>query len=278
VKKALPFFFSCMIVVVALSQDLWLSPQRFYFTIRDIAHIRFLQGVDFAGKDWSVDSRTVSHLVLYEPSEALKDLSLATGNNSLQLSLREEGTYMVVGNSTNSSDTMDAANFDQYLKSQGLDHVNLFRKQHGEENAKGKYYSQYDIKTIFQVGGKITDRCLQASLLPLDILPEENPYAVQEGTNSEKPVKKRFQIIFDRQPLHNVLVRVLYRGTNNIIRTDSARTNRRGMVSIDRHPGPNLISCTYMVRNQPDTEVQWQAYHASLSFEYSRFFPGKTGR
>jgi hypothetical protein len=278
-KKLLPLIFGCLLAGLTLAQGLWLSPQRYYFTIRDIANIHFLMGEHFNAKDWMATTTGIEHLVLYTPAGITKELTPpATNGSGLQVSLSEEGTHMVVCNSVSTAAAWEADDFNSYLQQEGLDQISRYRHQHGEERSKGSAYIQYGAKTIFQVGSKITDDCQHPSLLALDIIPEENPYAVQEGTNSEKPVKKRFQLLFDGQPLYNVLVKIWYRGTANSIKLDSARSNRRGWISIDRHPGQNLVTATHMERNGPGSEVNSQAYHTSLSFEYSRFFPGKTGR
>jgi uncharacterized GH25 family protein len=277
-KRAASILFGCMAAAMALAQDLWITPQRFNFTIRDIASIRFLLGEHFTGNDWASKGDSIDHLVLYAPAGTENITQSAKGKNSLQLSLREEGTHMLAASSSNSRTSTDATNFHQYLQQEGLGDIIQYRLKHGEEKLDGTVYSQYNIKTIFQVGGMRTDRCLQPSIVALDIIPEENPYAVPEGRYSDKPVKKRFQVLFDGKPLNNALVKIRYRVAGNNARMDSARTNRKGWVSLDRHTGPNLLTCTYIERNRPDTGTHWQAYRASLSFEYSSFFSGKTAK
>jgi hypothetical protein len=266
--------------IMVFSQELWLSPQRFFFTIRDIANLRFLLGENLAGTEWRGNNDSIAHLVLYSPGGGTKNLIpvVRDGNMGLQLSLREEGTHMVVFHSRNTRSDYDAKNFNQYLQDEGLNQVIDFRRQHGEEQEMTSLQTQHCVKTIFQVGGLITDECRYPSLLPLEILPEENPYSVPQGSYNDKPVKRRFQVLFYGQPLNNVLVKITYRGTGNSIHTDSSRSNRKGWISIERHTGPTLLTTTYMERNQRDTSARWQAYKTSLSFEYSRFFPGKTGR
>lgn len=277
-KKTVSVVAICLLSLAVMGHEFWLYPQKFYFTIREVANIRFRVGEHFTGDNWNGSKEKIQHLVHYAPSGQTDIASSLSGNkgDSLQVPLREEGTHMVVFNSNNSFITLEADEFNAYLQEDGLDPVLRYRRQHKEHDRKGNEYYQRSVKTIFQVGGKVTDACLQPTLLPLEIIPGENPYAVPAGTDSEKPVKVRFQVLFNKQPLANALVKTWYYSGNQV-KMDSARSNRRGWIVAERHSGPYMVSCVYMQRNRPDTAVQWQSYWSSLCFEYSRFYPGKTG-
>jgi uncharacterized GH25 family protein len=278
-RKTALIFPVMVLSLLAYAHEFWLQPHKFYFTIRETANIRFLVGENFTGQNWTGDLDKVRELIHYTPSNLQLDLKeqLKGKGDSLQLPLREEGTHMLIFNSTNSFITLEADKFNGYLADEGLQEVLNYRRQHNELQTPGREYYQRSVKTIFQAGGKITDSCVQQTSLPLDIIPAENPYMVPIGTNSVKPVKVRFLVLFYGQPLQNMLVRSWYlRGANKMV--DTVRTNRRGFVTIDRHPGPNLLTCVHMERNLTDSIAGWQSYWGSLSFDYSQFFPGKTGR
>ncbi len=279
-KKSILVGFILLLTVMAWAHEFWLYPQKFYFTIREVANIRFRVGENFKGDNWSGNHEKIQQLLHVTPSGIAKDISSALSANkgdSIQLPLGEEGTHMVLFNSTNSFITLEADKFNEYLKEDALDIASNYRKKHGEEQIKGNEYYQRSVKTIFQVGGKVTDACKQPTSLPLDIIPDDNPYAVPLGTDSRKPVKVRFQVLFNDEPLPNTLVKIWYHVSRNVVKMDSARTNRRGWITTERHPGPYMVSTVYMVRNQPETTAQWQSYWSSLCFEYSTFFPGNTG-
>ncbi|MBV9986586.1 MAG: DUF4198 domain-containing protein [Chitinophagaceae bacterium] len=266
------------LVLLVYAHEFWLQPQKFYFTVREIANIRFQVGEHFSGENWGGGPDKVQQLIHYAPSGVQTDLALLIKNqgDSVQLPLREEGTHMLVFNSTSSFIRLEADKFNQYLAEEGLQEALQYRRQHHELQVPGREYYQRSVKTIFQAGSKITDSCIVPSILPLDVIPEENPYMVPIGSNRDK-VKVRFQVLFYGQPLYNALVKCsYYRGTTRT--EDTGRTNRRGLISFDRHPGPNLLSCVHMERNLTDTVADWQSYWGSLSFDYSQFFPGRPGR
>lgn len=270
----------CLLWMAVPAHEFWLQPQKYYFTIREVANIRFRVGEHFSGDNWTGNSDKIQHLLHYIPSGEARDISAVLSDNkgdSIQLPLKDEGTHMVIFNSTNALIALEAGKFNAYLEEDGLGEILRYRSQHGEETQKASEYYQRSVKTIFQVGGNVTDACLRPSSLPLDIIPDENPYAVPYGTNSQKPVKVRFQVLFNKKPLADALVKTWYHTSGKQVTVDTFRTNRRGWITAERHPGPYMVSCVYMERNQPDTAVQWQSYWGSLCFEYSRFYPGKTG-
>jgi hypothetical protein len=73
----------------------------------------------------------VQQLFHYTPSDNVVDVSSKLSSNkgdSLQLPLQEEGTHMVVFNSTNSFISLEADKFNDYLKEDGLDEIAITAK------------------------------------------------------------------------------------------------------------------------------------------------------
>lgn len=273
---------SCIagVSALAMAHTFWMAPQKFFFTIREVANIRLWAGTDLAAEKSSSNPASVQYLYHHLPSGNIVNIAPlmnGAGADSFRLPLGDEGTHMLVCNSTVPMTTYTADSFNTYLQANGLEHVLAYRAANHETQQGSTALLQYNTKTILQVGAKITDACIHPSALPLDIIPEENPYIVPLGTDRTRPVRLRFQVLFSYQPLGDVLVKMQYRDVGNRLFTDSARTNKRGWVTLTRHPGPCLISCVYMTRSDAGSAARWHGYTASLSFEYSQFFPGKSG-
>ncbi len=79
-------------------------------------------------------------------------------------------------------------------------------------------------------------------------------------------------------PLAGALVKVWYHQPGKPVQMDTLRTDKRGWITAQRHPGPYMVSCVYMEHTPDDKEAEWQSYWGSLSFEYSQFFPGNASR
>jgi uncharacterized GH25 family protein len=280
-KRVLLLLFILVASAIALAHEFWFHSQKFFYNIRETANIRFVAGEHFTGENWKGNKDKIVQLFHYTPSENIIDISSrlsANPGDSLQLPLQEEGTHMIIFNSTNSFIKQDAEKFNAYLKEDGLDNVYSYRKEHGEEKAAGTEHYQRSIKTILQVSGKITNACTEPTGLPLDIIPSENPYSVPITDVFSKAVKVKFKILFSGKPLPNALVKIWYHTRNGQTGMDSLYTNKNGMISAERHTGAYMLSCVYMERNSAGNEADWQSYRGSLSFEYSQFFPGNKSR
>lgn len=274
-KKALLLTGIVVLACFAAAHEFWLLPNKFYYTIREVAIIRFKVGENFSGENWRGDSSKVSLLVYVKPSGETENLAAAISGrpgDSLRVPLQEEGTHMVIFNSTNSFISLEPEKFNAYLRADGLDEATAFRKQRKEENKTGTELYQRSVKTIFQAGSTLTNACTEPTDLPLDIIPFQNPYMVP------KPGKVRFRVLFKKHPLPNALVRFWYETKGKGVQTDSARTNNRGFVNGNRYPGHFMVSCVHMEHTRNNTGAEWQSYWGSLSFEYSQFFPGSAIR
>jgi uncharacterized GH25 family protein len=265
VKKIILTLTVCIVSVLVLAHEFWFQPQKFHYSIREVARIRFLSGEAFQGNNWNGNKAQVQELLHYTPSGKIIDVAPKLSENksdSLQLPLQEEGTHMVIFNSTNSPTSLGEKSNEQL----------------NEKSKNGKQYYQYNLKTLLQVSYKITDDCTKPSSLPLDIIPEKNPYAVMTG-KSESLLKVKFMVLFNQEPLNNALVKIWYYSSDKKeIKMDSLRTNKKGWIIANRHPGPYLLSCVHTERTGVGKDAEWQSYRASLSFEYSQFFPGSSTR
>ena len=280
-KKLLLLLCIIILSAIAFAHEFWLNPKKYFYSIRETANLRFAVGENFQGENWKGNKEKVAQLVHFTPSDNVVDISnriSANAGDSLQLPLQEEGTHMVIFNSTNSFIRLEPDKFTEYLKDDGHDAAILYRKQHGEESEAGTEHYQRSVKTILQVSGKLTDACTQPTGLPLDIIPEENPYSIPNPSSNKKAIMVKFRVLFNGEPLENTLVRGWYRIPGKGLKVDSVRTNKKGWVMLERHPGPYMVSCVHMEHTQKDPEADWQSYWGSLSFEYSQYFPRNSGR
>ena len=274
-KKFSIFIAITVVSLIGLGHEFWLQPNKFFYSIREIAKIRLVVGENFKGENWTGNHEKIQQLTHYTPKGEILDVSAGLSLNkgdSLLLPLKEEGTHMVVFNSTNSFINLEAIKFNNYLIEDGLYDAYAFRKTHAETDINGKEFYQRSVKTILQVGDEVSNACKFATTLPLDIIPGENPYLTPILGSSEKPLKVQFRIQFKNKPLIHALVKIWYRVPGIGLKMDTGRTNKKGWIFTERHPGPFLVSCVHMERIQNNTEADWQSYWASVSFEYSQFY------
>ncbi|MES2005653.1 MAG: DUF4198 domain-containing protein [Bacteroidota bacterium] len=276
-KKLLLFLAVVALSVFAIAHEFWLLPQKFFYTIRETAIIRFKVGEHFLGENWKGSRENIQQLLYYPPSGEVIDMSAGLSpsqGDSVRIPLKEEGTHMLVFNSTNLSINLEPEKFNASLKEEGLDQAMAYRKLQKEENKTVTEHYQRSVKTIFQVGGQLSDLVTRPTSLPLDIVPLENPYSIPDLYKTSA-LKVSFRVFFKNHPLDNALVKIWYQEKGRGVTMDSLRTSKRGTITTERHPGPFMLSCVYMDHTLlPGRETEWQSYWASLSFEYSQFFSG----
>src|SRR5690606_39208832 len=88
----------------------------------------------------------------------------------------------------------------------------------------GKENYQHIAKTIFQVGTKTDKTFSKKTGLPMDIIPEQNPYALTKDGDF------KVKIFYRDKPLQNAPVKIWHR-LNEKISIHSLETNEEGEVT-----------------------------------------------
>jgi uncharacterized GH25 family protein len=266
--KLKSFFLSLLFIAVlpVLAHEFWLEPQQYIFSRGEEINIRFKVGESFGGDNWKGNREKVNFLNLYYgdvvDSSLNQHISEEKGD-SLQFSMFEESTVMVVFNNVNTFIELDSKQFLEYLTEDGLTNAIDYRKEHNETDSIGREWYQRSVKTILQVGTNKTDIYKKQTSLPLDIIPLSHPYAV-----AAKQTMK-MKVLFNKQPLPNQKVRVWHKMPGGV--TDSSYvSNENGEVTFTVEPkGEWMVSCVNMVRLNNDPKAQWQSYWGSCTWGYT---------
>lgn len=258
---------SLIIISAVLSaHEFWLEPEKFIYQRGEEINVRFHVGENFEGENWSGDTSRIQSLNFYY-SKVKDDLSPAMGiekGDSIQFSQFDEGTAMVTFNSKNTFIELDSAQFNAYLQEDGLKEAIQYRKKHNETDSAGHEYYQRCTKAIIQVGTVYDNTFKQQTGLPIDIIPQINPYTIRN--KKEMTVK----VLFQQQPLKNSLVKIWHRKKNETLKEEYI-TNQNGEVSFDVETnGKWMVSCVKMIRLEEDTKAEWQSYWGSCTWGYSK--------
>lgn len=260
------FVITLLIVVPVFAHEFWLEPQQYIFSRGQEINIRLRVGEGFKGENWSGSREKVNFLNLYYGDvvdSSLNEHISDEKGDSLQFSIFEEGTAMVVFNNVNSFIELEPKKFEEYLAEDGLANAVDYRKQHGETDSVGREYYQRSVKTIVQVGAVKTDVYKKQTPLPLDITPLSHPYLVT-GMQQMK-----MKILFNRKPLANHKIRVWHKMPDGV--ADSSYTSDdNGIISFTMEPkGEWMVSCVNMIRLENDAKAQWQSYWGSCTWGYT---------
>jgi uncharacterized GH25 family protein len=266
VKKLFATALFFVVSVVLSAHEFWLQPDKFIYKRGEEINIRFNLGENFEGENWSGDTSRIQSLNFYY-SDIKDDLTPAMGNekgDSIQFSLVDEGTAMVTFNSKNSFIELDSSKFNAYLQEDGLKETIKYRKEHNETDSSGHEYYQRSVKTIIQIGSVYDSTFKQQTELPLDIIPQTNPYTIRN--KKEMTVK----VFFQQEPLRNALIKIWHRKKNETIKEEYT-TNKDGEVSFDIETnGKWMVSCVKMIRLKDDPKAEWQSYWGSCTWGYNK--------
>ena len=151
---------------------------------------------------------------------------------------------------------MKPASFEEYLKEEGLGHIVQARAQRGEADKPGnERYTMYT-KTIFVVGAP-SDAYRTVVGLPLEIVPEKDPYRLQAGESL--PVR----VLLRGAPAANLDIRATAAGGKTQV---VGKTDSNGRLNVPVTPGRWRLHTIHMERG---ADVDWESVWTTLTFEIS---------
>ena len=248
-------------ITLAEAHEFWLQPEKFFFKPGEKLHVRFMMGENFMGEPWDLKKNHIEKLELHHLASIknLADSVKENEKNSLTVSLREEGTQLVVMQSNKAFIELEGEKFNEYLKEEGLDDAYALReKTHSLDKPSKEFHSRYT-KLLLQVGDKKDATYEKVIGFPVEIIPEKNPYTLKKGD----PV--RFKIFFEGKPLFGAKVKVWNRFDNRTT-LQNIYTEKNGMMETRiSNPGPWMVSVVKMVPSK-EGPAEWQSYRGSLVF------------
>ncbi|GAA4035767.1 DUF4198 domain-containing protein [Hymenobacter glaciei] len=264
-----------LLVTTALAHEVWLEAPRFRLQPGEVVHVRAFVGANFAGAPWTSKAAKVQRLRRFGPAPA--DTANLTPKNFTDtdtfrtgFTFAQPGTHVVVLQSTSSFIELPADQFTAYLREEGLDYA-LKLRQENEETAKpGREVYSRCAKTLLQVGDPAlaplaTDSaCRHNYGLPLELVPEQNPYRLA----ADKALTVR--VLRGGKPAFGAAVQVWQRQPGGLPTTHyTTRANQSGRILLRLSgPGPYLLA-TVDMRPAPArlrTRADWQSTWASLTF------------
>ena len=264
-----------LLATAAAAHEVWLESPRFRLQPGATVHVRAFVGQNFRGEPWSNKAAKIQRLVRYGPSAA--DSTNLTPQNASEtdtfrtaFTFARPGTHVVLLQSTNSFIELPAKEFTAYLREEGLDYALKLRQENDQTAQPGRETYRRCAKALVQVGEAAatppaTDSaCRRVYGLPLEIVPEQNPYRLA----ADKALTVR--VMRHGKPAVGAAVQVWQRQPGGLPTTHyTTRANQNGRVLLRLSgPGPYLLAAVDMsvapakLRDRAD----WQSTWASLTF------------
>ena len=260
-KRVGTLIFILVATLVVQGHEFWLQPSKFVYQPGESLVVNFKVGENFIGEQWSVKKDKCERVELHNQKSVtqLKNYIVEGPKDNLQAPLQQEGTHIVVMQSTTSLIDLEAEKFNAYLKADGLDDAYAHREKTNTLHTNGReLYARYS-KLLIQVGRKTDDTFKKNAGLPVEIVPQQNPYELKIGD----PVK--FLVLYNGKPLFGAKVKVFNR-YNNRTTLQHIYSQQDGMIETHiSNPGAWMVSFVKMVPAK-NVAADWQSYWASLVF------------
>ncbi|SHL10452.1 DUF4198 domain-containing protein [Hymenobacter psychrotolerans] len=259
---------ACLLAGSALASEFWLTAPRFFVAPGSLLNLRVLVGENFTGKRWPGKSARVTQLTHYAPDGPTDLLPGAATADTLHpvLQLRQPGVHMVALATNNTFTTLDADQFNAYLKAAGLDQILLERQKRGSISKPGREAYRRCAKTLLQAGTPSPSDTARAwsrpAGQPLEFVPEQNPYTLRAGASLT------VRVLVGGQPKPGQLVQIWQRSPGRPASVFKLYSNQNGRVLFRlREPGEYMLSAVQML---PATlaEADWQSTWATLTFGF----------
>ncbi|ALW85669.1 hypothetical protein AUC43_11570 [Hymenobacter sedentarius] len=262
--------------LTGLAHEFWLEAPRFRIQPGQVLALHPLIGANFKGEPWTNKAAKVLRLVRYGPAPAdSTDLTPASGLAATDtfrtaFAFARPGTHIVLLRSTNSYIELPAEQFTAYLREEGLDYPLKLRQERDQQANAGRETYRRCAKALVQVGeasataAASDSACLHTYGLPLELVPEQNPYRLAAGKSLT------VRVLRAGLPVSGAAVQVWQRQPGGLPTTHfTTRANQNGRVLL-RLPGPgpyllatvNMTEAPAKLRDRAD----WQSTWASLTF------------
>lgn len=241
------------------AHDFWIEPSNARPPLNGLVSVRLRVGVQFRGEPvprlqalyrrFSVLDASGEHpLIGQEGMDPAGYLRAAT-----------PGLAVVVYGSAPSEVALDGPKFEAYLKDEGLEAISTLRANRGETASPAKDAFIRCAKALVDVGGQGGPGFDRVAGLPLELVAERDPCALQSGGTLG------MRLLYQGKPLAGALVTALNQADPAM--KVSARTDRRGHANLVLPRGGSwLIKAVHMIPAAPELRADWQSFWASLTF------------
>lgn len=160
---------------------------------------------------------------------------------------------------------LEAARFDGYLREEGLEHIVEERTQRGERELPGKEAYSRAAKCLLRADGGPTHGFDRALGLPLELVPQGDPFALEPGA------ALRMRVLWKGEPLAGLFVdgqRLDGEGHALVqARSDEEGLLRFALPEGETWNGAWLFAGVHMLRAPEEADEDWRSVWASLTFE-----------
>jgi uncharacterized GH25 family protein len=254
-----------LVAIYSYSHEYWLAPVKYRVKSNEPFTLNCYVGEDFKEEVWAKRKDRTLQVNLYH-SKSKKDItSLFTAKDSTKIPfvLNESGNHLIAMRTKPSYIEMEGKAFNDYLKEDGMANILAYRELHQLAKKRSREFYQRCAKTLLQVNGSNDDTYKLNTGMPLEIIPQNNPY-----TEGIKELKIYFE--FKGMPLANYQVRTWCKKDGKLIVKSFHTTDAKGFVRVPiKERGEWMISVVKMDLYNQSEKADYESYWGSYTFNRS---------
>jgi uncharacterized GH25 family protein len=260
IKTALFTLFVVASGGTVVAHDFWIEPTTFFTSAGSVVPLRLRVGEDLLGDPVPRDPAAIDQFILADGATRRPIVGGDGADPAGLLKVESSGLLVLGYRSRPNAVVLPAEKFNQYLSEEGLEAVAAARAARNQSAADGRELFSRAAKSLVLSGPAARSQRDRALGFRLELVAEENPYAV--GTTERLPVR----LLYEDQPLPGALVVAINKA--DPAAKLSARTDAQGRVrfGLVKH-GMWLIKAVHMVPAPAGSGADWESVWASLTFE-----------
>ncbi|RTQ47887.1 DUF4198 domain-containing protein [Hymenobacter gummosus] len=260
-----------LLATAATAAEFWLRPTRFMVAPGSRVHLGRWVGAGFQGQRWTGLSTRLEQLTHFQPGttepQDLTAPARQADTLSTTVTLAQPGVHLLALRTNDAYLTLPAAEFEAYLKEEGLSDVLWQRQKRKQQDQPGREAYRRCAKTLVLAGTlPAADTTFRRRAgHPLEIIPEQNPYALKPGASLT------VLVLADGAPLPSQAVHARLRPTDGHPPQDfTLRTNQNGRALLRmQYPADVLLATMQMRRLSQHPQADWQSTWATLTFGFT---------
>lgn len=264
-----PSLVRCIAIVfplAAFAHDLYFMPERFRAQSGQPLAVAMHLGDSFPNSEVAPKIERVQSARLLGANGPIPLTGLRVAMKTVigTVTPQGEGTRVLVVEASPTSITMKPAEFEKYLRHEGLTSIVAERARREETGSPGRERYRRCVKGIVSVGAE--DSFAQR---PIGCLIEFVPQAPISRAKTGDGFA--VQLLFQGQPLAGAAVEVGWTNGKSHALTPGGRTDSQGNVVIPlKAPGIYRLHSVHMTRSDDPSAADWESYWTSLTFQIEK--------
>lgn len=241
-----------------VAHDFWIQPSTHRARPGEVIKVRLMVGEKGKGDGLKRNPDRFHRFSSAMGSKETPLLGLDGSDPAGFVRPQDEGILTLIYTGKPSRLELAAPKFEAYLREEGLESISEARQAAGRTNATGRERFIRSAKALVQVGDSHAgwDR---AQNLPLELIPEADPFALQAGQSLG------LRALLEGKPLAHLRVTAIDEDGVFV----HGRTDAEGRVSLPLpHAGRWILKAVHMRPVTDDPSVDWESLWASLTFRF----------